>query len=299
VHRPTEQPAPVEESPFVPTNKQRRQAAQRHLQRQLERRAEQARRRRRNLLIGAVTLAVLVVAGAAVIIAGIGTGNPRTSASPASTPASSTPAGDGAGGSCAYAKAPSGNPNLKDVGTPPSQVPTSGTTEVTMTTNFGAIPLTLDRAGAPCATESFAYLAEKKFFDNTICHRETSSAGLKVLQCGDPSGTGSGGPSYQYKTHVTGKETYKRGTIAMANSGQGFDGSQFFLVYGDSQLPPSYTVVGTVSDTGLKVLDTIAANGNNGANGQGDGAPKKKVTITSMTVGKTTSASAASTSSTP
>jgi peptidyl-prolyl cis-trans isomerase B (cyclophilin B) len=283
----------------VPTNKQRRQAAQRHLQRQLERRAEQARRRRRNLLIGAVTLAVLVVAGAAVVIAGIGTGKPNTSAAGTS---SSTAAAGGASGSCAYSKAAGGNPNLKDVGTPPSSVPTTGTTEVTMTTNFGAIPLTLDHAEAPCATESFAYLAGKKFFDNTICHRETSGEGLKVLQCGDPSGTGSGGPSYQYKTHVTGKETYKRGTIAMANSGQGFDGSQFFLVYGDSQLPPSYTVIGTVSGAGLRVLDTIAANGNNGANGPGDGAPKQKVTITSMTVGTTSassSASAAATSSTP
>ena len=280
----------------MPTNKQRREAAQRHLQRQLQRRAEQARRRRRNLLIGAVTLAVLVVAGAAVIIAGIGTGNPRTDAAGKSSAASSTAAGDGTNGNCAYTKAPSGNPNLKDVGTPPSHVPTSGTTEVTMTTNFGAVPLMLDHAEAPCATESFVYLAQKKFFDNTICHRETSSEGLKVLQCGDPSGTGSGGPSYQYKTHTTGKETYQRGTIAMANSGQGFDGSQFFLVYGNSQLPPNYTVIGTISAPGLKVLDTIAANGNNGANGQGDGAPKKKVTITSMTVGTTTSAAATSSS---
>jgi peptidyl-prolyl cis-trans isomerase B (cyclophilin B) len=276
----------------VPTNKQRREAAQRHLQRQLQRRAEQARKRRRNLLIGAATLAVLVVAGAVVLIAGIGTGNPTTSAAASS----STPTGDASGGNCAYTKAASGNPNLKDVGTPPSSVPTSGTTQVTMTTNFGAIPLSLNHAEAPCATGSFVYLAQKKFFDGTICHRETSGEGLKVLQCGDPSGTGSGGPSYQYKTHVTGKETYQRGTIAMANSGQGFDGSQFFLVYGDSQLPPNYTVIGTVSDAGLKVLDTIAANGNNGANGPGDGAPKKKVTITSMTVGAT---AASSTSTTP
>ena len=115
-------------------------------------------------------------------------------------------------------------------------------------------------------------------------------------------GTGAGGPTYAFPTDVDGDETYPRGTVAMANSGQGFDGSQFFLVYGDSQLPPSYTVVGTVSDAGLKVLDTIAANGNNGANGQGDGAPNKKVTISSMTVGTTAPASptaAASTSSTP
>jgi peptidyl-prolyl cis-trans isomerase B (cyclophilin B) len=163
-------------------------------------------------------------------------------------------------------------------------VQTSGTTSVTMTTNLGAIGLTLDHAQAPCATASMAYLAQQKFFDNTPCHREVDSEGLKVLQCGDPSGTGSGGPSYQYKTHVTGKETYKRGTVAMANSGNGFDGSQFFLVWGDTEISPDYTVVGTVDDAGLAVLDGIAANGNDGSNGRGDGAPNDPVTIASMAV---------------
>jgi peptidyl-prolyl cis-trans isomerase B (cyclophilin B) len=267
----------------VPTNKQRRQAAQRHLQRQLERRAELARRRRRNLLIGVTTVAVLAVAAAVVLIAGIGTGKPSGSATAAGPTSAAAAAGDGTNGSCAYPKDTTGGTTAKDVGTPPAQVQTTGTTTLTMTTNFGAIPLTLDHAGAPCATGSFVYLAQKKYFDGTPCHRETSSDGLKVLQCGDPSGSGTGGPGYQYKTHVTGKETYKRGTIAMANSGQGYDGSQFFLVYGDSQLPPNYTVVGTIGDAGLKVLDTIAANGNNGANGAGDGAPTKPVTIQSVT----------------
>ena len=165
-----------------------------------------------------------------------------------------------------------------------------------MVTNFGAIGLTLDHQGAPCASASMVYLAQQKYFDNTSCHRETSSAQPKVLQCGDRTGKGTGGPGYHFATHVTGKETYPRGTLAMANSGQGFDGSQFFLVYGDSQLPPNYTVVGTVDAAGLKVLDTIAANGNNGANGQDDGAPNKPVTITSMTVDSSASSSAASTS---
>jgi peptidyl-prolyl cis-trans isomerase B (cyclophilin B) len=265
----------------VPTSKQRRQAAQRHLQRQLERRAEQVRKRRRNALVGAAVLAVLVVVGGILFATGaIGGKSTNSSAAAGSTAA----AGDGSNGTCAFTKAASGSPNVKDVGTPPSKVQTTGTSQVTMTTNFGAIGLTLDHAQAPCAAASMAFLAEKKFFDNTPCHRETSSDGLKVLQCGDPSGTGTGGPSYQYKTHVTGKETYKRGTVAMANSGQGSDGSQFFLVYGDSQLPPDYTVIGTIDPAGLTVLDTIAANGNNGANGQGDGAPTKPVTIQSMTV---------------
>jgi peptidyl-prolyl cis-trans isomerase B (cyclophilin B) len=86
----------------------------------------------------------------------------------------------------------------------------------------------------------------------------------------------------------------------MANSGQGFDGSQFFLVYGDSQLSPDYTVVGTIDDTGLSVLDAIAKNGNTGSNGQGDGAPTKPVTIQTMTVaGSTASTAPASSSAAP
>jgi peptidyl-prolyl cis-trans isomerase B (cyclophilin B) len=259
----------------VPTNKQRRQAAQRRLQRQIERRAELQRKRRRNLLIIVVVVAVVVVGGAAWLIAGLGNGKDDSSTAAGDTPAST----------CEFTPATTENPNLKDVGTPSGEVPTSGLVNLTMTTNFGPLTLTLDQAKAPCASASFIYLAQQKFFDNTPCHRETDSEGLKVLQCGDPSGTGSGGPTYQFPTQVTGSETYARGTVAMANSGQGFDGSQFFLVYGDSQLPPNYTVVGTVDDAGLQVLDTIAANGNNGANGAGDGAPNQPVTITSMTVG--------------
>jgi len=268
----------------VPTNKQRRQAAQRHLQRQLERRAELARKRRRNVLIGIVVAAVVVVAGAALLIAGIGGGDGKPTAAADSTGASASPTIDGSDGTCDFTPATSGNPNLKDVGTPPAQVATSGLAKLTMNTNFGAIGLVLDQAKAPCASASFVYLTQQKFFDGTPCHRETDSAGLKVLQCGDPSGSGSGGPSYTFPTQVTGSETYPRGTLAMANAGQGTDGSQFFLVFGDSQLPANYTVVGTIDEAGLGVLDTIAANGNNGANGAGDGAPNKPVTITSMTV---------------
>src|SRR4051812_3534753 len=283
-HRPGEHIAPGAPHPqtrscprrrSVPTNKQRRQAAQRRLQRQIERRAELQRKRRRNLLIIVVVVAVAVVGGAAWLIAGLGSGKDD----------SSTAASDTAASTCQFTPDTTENPNLKDVGTPPAQVPTSGLVNLAMNTNFGTLTLTLDQAKAPCASASFIYLAQQKFFDNTPCHREVDSEGLKVLQCGDPSGTGSGGPTYQFPTQVTGSETYARGTVAMANSGQGFDGSQFFLVYGDSQLPPNYTVVGTVDDAGLQVLDTIAANGNNGANGAGDGAPNQPVTITSMTVG--------------
>jgi peptidyl-prolyl cis-trans isomerase B (cyclophilin B) len=103
-----------------------------------------------------------------------------------------------------------------------------------------------------------------------------------VLQCGDPSGTGTGGPSYDFPTQVTGEETYERGIVAMANSGQGFDGSQFFLVYGDSQLTPDYTVIGTIDEAGLAVLDEVAEAGVEG--GAQDGAPATPVTIEDLAV---------------
>jgi peptidyl-prolyl cis-trans isomerase B (cyclophilin B) len=270
----------------VPTNKQRRQAAQRHLQRQLERRAELARRRRRNLLIAVTAVAVVVVVAAVLLITGLGGEDDPTT--PAATGTSAAPATvDGSDGTCDFTPADTAaNPNLSAVGPPPAEVTATGTVGLTMTTNFGPIGLTLDRAAAPCASASFVYLAQQGFFNGTNCHREVNSDALKVLQCGDPSGTGGGGPNYQFPTQVTGSETYLRGTIAMANSGQGLDGSQFFLVYGDSQLTPDYTVVGTIDAAGLGILDTIAAIGDDGSfdPSPGGGAPLQPVTIESMAV---------------
>ena len=275
----------------MPSNKQRRQAAQRRLQRQLERRAVLARKRRRNVLIGVTAAAVVLVVGVVLLVTGTGgddTGSAAAEPTPTS-PAASTPGVvDGSDGTCDWTPADTAaNPDLQaDTGTPPVEVTPTGTTAVDITTNVGPIGLTLDNAQAPCAVASMVYLAGQHYFDDTVCHRETDSEGLKVLQCGDPSGTGAGGPAYQFPTQVTGDETYPRGTVAMANSGQGFDGSQFFLVHGDSQLPPDYTVVGTVDEAGLAVLDEVAANGNDGSldPSPGGGAPTVPVTIESVTV---------------
>ncbi|WP_448608065.1 peptidylprolyl isomerase [Geodermatophilus sp. URMC 60] len=187
---------------------------------------------------------------------------------------------------CEWGQGSSANPYLTEVAPPDDGVPASGTTDLLVTTNLGELTLTLDRAATPCAAASLVHLTEQGFFDDTACHREVDSEGLQVLQCGDPTGTGAGGPTYTSPTEVTGEETYPRGTVAMANSGQGFDGSQFFLVWGDSQLPPAYTVVGTVDETGLAVLDEVAANGNDGSldPSPGGGAPNVPVTIESVTV---------------
>jgi peptidyl-prolyl cis-trans isomerase B (cyclophilin B) len=275
----------------VPTNKQRREAAQRHLQRQLERRADQARKRRRNAVVGVSILVVLLVGAVVLLITGVGGSGKNTTASGSSAASSAAAATTNADGTiaCTYVKDSSGNPNLKDVGTPPNpgSTPTKGTDTLKMSTNQGDLTLNLNRTAAPCASASFTYLASKKFFDGSSCHREVNQPTFGVLQCGDPTGTGQGGPSYTFGTEVTAKTTYPRGTIAMANTGQpNSTGSQFFLCFTDTQLPPNYTAVGTVDQAGLAVLDKIAAAGNDGSfdPSPGGGKPKLPVTITSMTV---------------
>jgi peptidyl-prolyl cis-trans isomerase B (cyclophilin B) len=156
-----------------------------------------------------------------------------------------------------------------------------------MSTGQGDLTLTLDREQAPCAAASFTYLAQQQFFDGSPCHRMVNGETFGVLQCGDPSGTGQGGPTYKYAEEVGPDTRYPRGTIAMAKSGApNTTGSQFFLVFTDAQLPPEYTVVGTVDEAGLQVLDQIAAAGNDGSMepSPGGGKPNVPVVIESMTV---------------
>jgi serine/threonine protein kinase/cyclophilin family peptidyl-prolyl cis-trans isomerase len=179
----------------------------------------------------------------------------------------------------------------KPVTAPPTgKVPTTpARVGATIVTNQGTIGLQLAKNESPCTVNSFVTLAEHEFFDDTDCHRLTTSASLSVLQCGDPKDDGTGGPGYtsadEYPTDQYPPDdpalkvpvVYPRGTLAMANSGPNTDGSQFFMVYRDSQLPPAYTVFGTIDATGLATLDKIAAAGV--ARGGQDGPPATTVTI--------------------
>jgi peptidyl-prolyl cis-trans isomerase B (cyclophilin B) len=165
----------------------------------------------------------------------------------------------------------------------------------TIDTNEGAIGLELDNAKAPCTVNNFTSLAKQGFFDNTTCHRLTTTPKLRALQCGDPTGTGTGGPGYrfpneyptnQYRLTDPALKTpvlYPRGTLAMANSGPGTNGSQFFLVYDDSTLPPTYTVFGMIDPAGMTTLEKVAVAGV--AGGSDDGKPAKDVTIKSVKLG--------------
>jgi peptidylprolyl isomerase/peptidyl-prolyl cis-trans isomerase B (cyclophilin B) len=171
-------------------------------------------------------------------------------------------------------------------------VATAGVARVRLQTNRGDLTLTLDRTESPCAVNSFVSLVGQRYFDDTSCHRLSVST-LRLLQCGDPSGTGRGGPGYtfpnEYPTTTYASDNpavdlpvvYPRGTLAMANNGTpGTNGSQFFLVYGDSPIPPLFTVFGTVDATGLAVLDAVAAGGDDGSLAAAGGHPKLPVHIT-------------------
>ncbi|ABL82193.1 MULTISPECIES: peptidylprolyl isomerase [unclassified Nocardioides] len=189
----------------------------------------------------------------------------------------------GATTSCTYAA--DGSAPAKEVDPPAEDAPASGTVALTMATSVGDLGLTLDAAAAPCTVNSFVSLAEQGYFDDTSCHRLTTQ-GIHVLQCGDPTGTGTGGPGYTIQDEVDGSESYPAGTLAMART-QAPDsgGSQFFIVYGDTPLPPDYTVFGTVDDAGLKAIEKVAGAGTDEANGPGDGHPLTPVDIRSVTVG--------------
>lgn len=198
---------------------------------------------------------------------------------PAPVRAASPAAGDGA--ACAY-KA-TGDAAKKVALPPTSNVANTGTATVTLKLNNKAVELTLDRENTPCTTNSFDSLAAQGYFDGTPCHRLADS-GMSLLQCGDPTGTGTGGPGYQFADELSGQETYPAGTLAMANAGAGTNGSQFFIVFGDTQLAPNYTTFGRVDAAGLKVVLAIAAGGQDGSWGDGTGKPKQPAEITSAAV---------------
>ncbi len=224
---------------------------------------------------------LLSLPAALVLVAGLaGCGTDDGSAEESSgTPSASESSRSGPTTECTYTE--DGQAPAKDVDPPSSEAPASGEVEMTLATSQGDIGATLDAKAAPCTVHSFVSLAQQGYFDDTPCHRLTTQ-GIFVLQCGDPSGTGMQGPGYAFDDELSGQERYGVGTIAMANSGPNTNGSQFFLVYEKTQLPPSYTVFGTMDDAGVDVVRSIADEGVQG--GQPEGPPASEVVIESATV---------------
>ncbi|MGN6794128.1 MAG: peptidylprolyl isomerase [Streptosporangiaceae bacterium] len=247
--------------------RQRRLARERYERRQA-REAERQRRARKTAqwISGAVVL--LLVAGLVTFVAVHLTSNAKASP-PAKTSVS-----------CTYTPSP---PASRNVGRPPAKPDVKANYQATIKTNRGDIVINLLNSKAPCTSNSFVYLASKNYFSNTQCHRLTTS-GIFVLQCGDPTGTGSGGPGYKFNDENLAGAKYPAATVAMANSGPNTNGSQFFLVYKDTSLPPSYTPFGTITG-GLSVIQKVAKAGT--TTGKSDGHPKEKVVIESVTIKKT------------
>ncbi|MFA1550482.1 peptidylprolyl isomerase [Actinomadura chokoriensis] len=239
----------------------KKQLARQRYERQEQRRAQEAAKARRLKVIGSVAAVAVVVAGVAAFM--VFKKDESTAAGPR----------------CVYEPETDGG-EVKDVGTPPGEPAHTGIVQATVKTSQGDVEMQLYGDKAPCTVNSFVFLAQKNYFDKTECHRLTSG-GLNVLQCGDPAASGRGGPGYRFTTENTAGATYTEGTLAMARSDSpDSNGSQFFMVYKDSQLKPEYTVFGKITK-GLDVLGKIAKNGSNPA---GDGKPKKKVEIQDVTI---------------
>lgn len=250
--------------------------------------------------MNALRTAAVIAAAALTLVGCVARENPSTSSgsedaqteqtSAEDTGAASDP-GEATGGDCAFSPDGSGDAS---VGLPPDDGPADATT-LSFTTSAGPITIEFDADRAPCTVQSMAFLAGEGYFDGTNCHRLTTMEGLRVLQCGDPKGDGSGGPGYvvpdEFPTDLKPSQdgqtvVYERGMVAMANAGPGTTGSQFFLVYDASTLPPDYTMFGTMDEASLKTLDKVASGGVEPGSDRGpeDGTPVTSVEIESAEV---------------
>jgi peptidyl-prolyl cis-trans isomerase B (cyclophilin B) len=263
-------------------------ARQKLRQQQERERAAKAAARKRAQIIGSAVAVLLVVGGvfgAAQLIGGNDTASqdPATQATDVVVDTTS-PAPPGKA-NCVYAKHDEAT-GTKKVDLPPTIAEAKNPFYATVKTSEGDVKLKLNSDKAPCAVNSFVALANAKFYDGTVCHRELIDNGYGVLQCGDPTGSGSGGPGYTFADENLDGATYTKGVLAMANAGPNTNGSQFFMVFRDSKFDPNYTPFGTI-EKGLDVLEKIAKNDTVvGPNGSKD-APKKTVTIKKVTISTT------------
>jgi cyclophilin family peptidyl-prolyl cis-trans isomerase len=203
--------------------------------------------------------------------------------SPSASPSASTvtePASH-----CTYTAHP---PAARKVGTPPVKPATAAQYLATIATNRGDVVVKLLNSKATCTVNSFVYLAQHKYFNATPCPRLSNADGLFILQCGDPTGTGSGGPGYEFASENLTGATYPAGTLAMANTGApDSNGSQFFVVYKNSTLSPDYTPFGTIVK-GLNIIQDVGQRGfGKPLNPAGGGKPNESVEIKGVTIKKT------------
>ena len=274
--------------------RQRRLARERY-QRRTVRQAQRARRARQWTISVLAAVAVAGIAVGSVFLASrsnspSAAATPSATATPSQTPSPSvsptpapTPVAEPAH-HCTYTA--SGTAARKV--SPPAATPDyKASYSATINTNLGGIVIDLLNSKATCTVNSFVHLAAQSFYNKTPCPRLSTSGGLYMLQCGDPTGTLSGGPGYEFASENLTGATYPAGTLAMANTGApDSNGSQFFLVYQNSSLPPSYTPFGKIV-SGLNILQNVGKRGYGPPlNSAGGGKPKESVDIESVTIKK-------------
>lgn len=264
------------------TRAQERAAARRRWEKQQAAAAAKAADRARTIRTAVVVLVVLALVGTFVLLSNVLGDSSASTAEPATTPAATATTNK------------AGCPTPPDAyGTgakltlPDKKAVAGKTVTATLVTSCGNITLSLDAAKAPQAVASFVQLAQQNYWNNGPCHRLTTS-GIFVLQCGDPTGTGTGSPGYGFGVENAPKnEVYPRGTLAMARTqdAKKGNGGQFFLVYKDSTIADpqkaGYTIFGKITG-GLDIVDKIAAAGV--ADGAGDGPPAAPISILRVTV---------------
>lgn len=273
--------------------RQRRRARERfERQRELKRQRQRVIRKR-----AGIALAVVLVLGlAGGLTAAFTGGSPaKTAAAPKPSASASAATATEPATHCTYSKSSGGS--VVKASLPPSVPDYKSAYTATINTNLGPIAISLANSKATCTVNSFTHLASANFWNNTQCHRVSDSGGLYMLQCGDPTAkasealscssptVGTGGPGYTFADENLKGATYPAGTVAMANSGPNTNGSQFFLVFGKTTLPASYTPFGTIT-SGLDILQNVAKAGTSCSYSAGGGVPKKKVVIKNVTIRK-------------
>ncbi len=272
-------------------NKRERELARAKFERQQARRAAEANKRsNRNRIVGAVvTLGVVALFVAWFVRTGSSGETPIAAPTDAATAtASASPSASNPSptltSQVTCTKPPA--PRVSDLTWPKAperKIDPAKPYTLTLDTNCGTIAIDALAGKAPITVNSMAFLAGQDYFNATRCHRLTTQ-GIYVVQCGDPKGTGQGGPGYQFADEnlpTDGANDYPAGSVAMANAGPGTNGSQFFLVWQDTTLPPNYTIWGTITE-GLDIVRYVASQGVEG--GATDGIPVQPLQIASATM---------------
>jgi len=257
-----------------------RKTRDRQLAKLAARRAAVRRKRKRNRAWTMAVASILVVGLAVLLIFvafPVGRKKPAALATHSPTPAPTARAPAVACGGTVPKAASVTKPQFKNA--PAMTIDTKKTYTATMVTSCGTITLQLLPTVAPVTVNSFVFLADHHFFDGQVFHRIAQNP--PVIQGGDPTGTGSGGPGYSFKDELNNKLTYTAGTLAMANSGPNTNGSQFFIMTAaDPQLPHNYTIFGKVL-SGMDIVQKITQVPLGGQTGE---TPLSKVYMVKVTI---------------